>query len=235
MLRVGAFLDNVPGVRDVLRTGSTGRFVLGPRHSTIGSGVIYYEYEEREKFEDFDMKADAELGTFKIRCYYFGDESFVHPQIHFIVLGLIPTVRLVLLDVQHYIILRKNVVNSTSISSSSTEETSSSHRREASKALRKFKSWEITPPSEGWMCEGNEEEKEIGGMKPSVKKEETSEEDSKEEEDSEEEIPASSSLSMDIDATEDYLHFTDDLEQHPEYSSLRSSQASVPDSPEESD
>ncbi|MED6195575.1 hypothetical protein PIB30_039179 [Stylosanthes scabra] len=45
----------------------------------IGSGVIYYEYEKREKFEDYDMLADAELGTFKIRRFHFDDESFVHP------------------------------------------------------------------------------------------------------------------------------------------------------------
>ncbi|MED6123375.1 hypothetical protein PIB30_048607 [Stylosanthes scabra] len=45
----------------------------------MGNGVIYYEYEKREKFEDYDMKADAELGTFNIRHYHFGDESFVHP------------------------------------------------------------------------------------------------------------------------------------------------------------
>ncbi|MED6186673.1 hypothetical protein PIB30_069006 [Stylosanthes scabra] len=43
----------------------------------MGSGAIYYEYEKREKFEDYDMKADAELGTFKIRRYYFEDESFI--------------------------------------------------------------------------------------------------------------------------------------------------------------
>ncbi|MED6131432.1 hypothetical protein PIB30_009913 [Stylosanthes scabra] len=45
----------------------------------MGSSVIYYEYEKREKFEDYDMEADAELGTFKIRCYHFDDESFLHP------------------------------------------------------------------------------------------------------------------------------------------------------------
>ncbi|MED6182214.1 hypothetical protein PIB30_026474 [Stylosanthes scabra] len=44
----------------------------------MGSGVIYYEYEKHEKFEDYDMKADAELGTFKIRRYHFDDEYFVH-------------------------------------------------------------------------------------------------------------------------------------------------------------
>ncbi|MED6223879.1 hypothetical protein PIB30_078420 [Stylosanthes scabra] len=45
----------------------------------MGSGVICYEYEKREKFEDFDMKADAELGTFKIRRYHLDDEASVHP------------------------------------------------------------------------------------------------------------------------------------------------------------
>ncbi|MED6160178.1 hypothetical protein PIB30_048907, partial [Stylosanthes scabra] len=37
----------------------------------MGSGVIYYEYEKREKFKDHDMKADAELGTIKIRRYRY--------------------------------------------------------------------------------------------------------------------------------------------------------------------
>ncbi|MED6128661.1 hypothetical protein PIB30_100085 [Stylosanthes scabra] len=37
----------------------------------MGSSVIYYEYEKRETFEDHDMRADAELGTFKIRRYHF--------------------------------------------------------------------------------------------------------------------------------------------------------------------
>ncbi|MED6139743.1 hypothetical protein PIB30_086743 [Stylosanthes scabra] len=45
----------------------------------MGSGVIYYEYEKREKFEDYNLDADVELGTFKIRHYHFDDESFVHP------------------------------------------------------------------------------------------------------------------------------------------------------------
>ncbi|MED6169969.1 hypothetical protein PIB30_026151 [Stylosanthes scabra] len=114
----------------------------------------------------------------------------------------------------------------------------------ASSSLRK-RSWELIPPSEGWMCDGDDV-KEIGGMEPSMKKEVSSEEDpdekedpeeeeeeSEEEEDPEEEIPASPSLPMDINATEDYLHFIEDLERHPEPSPLRSSQASVPDSPRE--
>ncbi|MED6119658.1 hypothetical protein PIB30_013534 [Stylosanthes scabra] len=42
------------------------------------SGVIYYMYEKREKYEDYDEKVDAKLGTIKIRRYHFEDESFVH-------------------------------------------------------------------------------------------------------------------------------------------------------------
>ncbi|MED6199714.1 hypothetical protein PIB30_078527 [Stylosanthes scabra] len=82
------------------------------------------------------------------------------------------------------------------------------------------------------MCDG-EDEKEIGGMEPSIEKKETSEEDLDEEEDPEEEVSASSSLPMDIDATEDYLQYVEELERRPEYYPLQSSRASVPDSPKE--
>ncbi|MED6123979.1 hypothetical protein PIB30_054666 [Stylosanthes scabra] len=41
----------------------------------MGSGVIYYEYEKREKFEDHGMRADAELGSFKIRRYHFDNDA----------------------------------------------------------------------------------------------------------------------------------------------------------------
>ncbi|MED6221270.1 hypothetical protein PIB30_052823 [Stylosanthes scabra] len=45
----------------------------------MGNGVIYYQYEKREKLEDYDLKADAELGTFKIKRYHLDDEASVHP------------------------------------------------------------------------------------------------------------------------------------------------------------
>ncbi|MED6177199.1 hypothetical protein PIB30_095754 [Stylosanthes scabra] len=67
-----------------LMNASTGNIRFSPPFSFFtprlnGSGVIYYEYEKHEKFEDYDDKANAELGTFKIRHYHFDDESFVHP------------------------------------------------------------------------------------------------------------------------------------------------------------
>ncbi|MED6138740.1 hypothetical protein PIB30_077323 [Stylosanthes scabra] len=56
-----------------------GLILSNRRVREMGSGVIYYEYEKREKFEDYDMKADAELGAFRIRRYHFDNESLVHP------------------------------------------------------------------------------------------------------------------------------------------------------------
>ncbi|MED6158293.1 hypothetical protein PIB30_031350 [Stylosanthes scabra] len=38
-----------------------GLILSNRRVREMGSGVIYYEYEKHEKFEDYDMKADAKL------------------------------------------------------------------------------------------------------------------------------------------------------------------------------
>ncbi|MED6150489.1 hypothetical protein PIB30_072763 [Stylosanthes scabra] len=63
---------------------STGNIRFSPPFSFFtprldGSGVILYEYEKREKFEDCYEKADAELGTIMIRRYHFDDEYFIYP------------------------------------------------------------------------------------------------------------------------------------------------------------
>ncbi|MED6210609.1 hypothetical protein PIB30_065717, partial [Stylosanthes scabra] len=87
----------------------------------------------------------------------------------------------------------------------------------ASKTLSMPKSWELISPSEGWMCEGDEVEKEIRGMEPSVEKEKVSKEDEEEEEDPKEEDPGEE---------------IEELERRPEYSPIHSGHASVPDSPE---
>ncbi|MED6199553.1 hypothetical protein PIB30_077002 [Stylosanthes scabra] len=104
-------------------------------------------------------------------------------------------------------------------------------RRVVGKTLRPPKSLELIPPSKGWMCEGDEEEKEIGRMKPSVEKEEASEKEEEEEdpeEEEEEEKVSTFPLPMDVDADKDYLQYL------PEYSPVDSGHASVPDSPEDS-
>ncbi|MED6185545.1 hypothetical protein PIB30_058140 [Stylosanthes scabra] len=128
-------------------------------------------------------------------------------------------------------------------STSSVKGTRSFRCGTTSSSLRKPRSWELIPPSEGWMCDGDDE-KETGGMQTSVTNDESSEEDpeedpKEEEEDPEEEdnpedwIPATPSLPMDIDAKDGYLHYIEELEHPPEPSPLRSSQAFVPDVPVE--
>ncbi|MED6106910.1 hypothetical protein PIB30_008914 [Stylosanthes scabra] len=80
---------------------------------------------------------------------------------------------------------------------------------------------------------------EIGGMDPSEKGEsseeypEMGEEYPEEARNPEDRVPATPSLPMDIDAEEDFQHYVEELGRAPEPSSLRSSQASVPDEPVE--
>ncbi|MED6171181.1 hypothetical protein PIB30_038329 [Stylosanthes scabra] len=229
----------------------------------MGSGVIYYKYEKHEKFEDYNMDADAELGTFKIRRNHFGDESFVHP---------LHSVRFVpdhLYEIPIKALMADKILSSSKDEKSSTGRSRSSRRptlhysprrmpvaqRERStssvkgtrsfrrgtscSSLKKPRSWELIPPSEGWICDADDE-KEIGGIETSFKNEESSEEDPEEEEEEPEEagnpedgIPATPSLPMDIDAEEDYQRYIEELGRAPEPSPLRSSQASVPDEPVE--
>ncbi|MED6144904.1 hypothetical protein PIB30_019873 [Stylosanthes scabra] len=219
------------------------------------SGVIYYEYEKREKFEDYNMKADAELGTFKIRRYHFDDESFIHPLYSVRFNPSRPY------EIRIEVLMVDQTLSSSGIGKSptrgshpsrrssltphysprglsSTQEASSSRRRMASKTLRLPRSWELIPPSEGWMCKGDEEENEIGGMEPFFENKEANEYEEDEEdlrkEDPKEEVLAYTSLPMDIDATEDYLQFIEELERRPVYSPIHSGHASVPDLPEDS-
>ncbi|MED6210421.1 hypothetical protein PIB30_063965 [Stylosanthes scabra] len=233
----------------------------------MGSGVIFYEYEKREKFEDYDMDADAELRTFKIRRYHFDNESFVHP-LHSVQFDPdrpyeFPIEALMADKIlssskdkksstgrscssrrptPHYSPRRRPVAQRER-STSSVKGTRSFHCGATSSSLRKPRSWELIPPSEGWMCDADDE-KEIGGMEPSVKNEESSEEDPEEDPEEEEEepeeadnpedgIPTTPSLPMDIDTEEDYQRYIEELGGAPEPSPLRSSQAFVPDEPVE--
>ncbi|MED6138926.1 hypothetical protein PIB30_079120 [Stylosanthes scabra] len=119
-------------------------------------------------------------------------------------------------------------------STSSVKGTRSFRCGTASGSVRKPRSWKLIPPSEGWMCDADDE-KEIGGMDPSEKGE-SSEEDPEMEEkypeeagNPEDRVPATPSLPMDIDAEEDFQRYVEELGRAPEPSPLRSSQASVPD------
>ncbi|MED6217129.1 hypothetical protein PIB30_014791 [Stylosanthes scabra] len=196
----------------------------------MGSGVIFYEYEKREKFEYYDMDADAELGTFKIRRYHFDDESFVHP-LHSVRFNPdrpyeIPIEALM---ADKILSSSKDEKPSTGRSRSSRHPTPHYSPRRMPVAQRE----RSTSSVKGWMCDADDE-KEIAGMKPSVKKDESSEEDPKEEEEPEEaDNPATPSLPMDIDAEEEFQRYIEELGRAPETSPLRSSQASVPDEPVE--
>ncbi|MED6137534.1 hypothetical protein PIB30_065837 [Stylosanthes scabra] len=123
-------------------------------------------------------------------------------------------------------------------STSSVKGTRSFRRGAASGSVRKPRSWELIPPSEGWMCDADDE-KEIGGMDPSDKGEYSEEDPEMEEEypeeagNPEDRVPATPSLPMDIDAEEDFQRYVEELGRAPEPSPLRSSQASVHDEPVE--
>ncbi|MED6161940.1 hypothetical protein PIB30_065652 [Stylosanthes scabra] len=228
----------------------------------MGSGVIFYEYEKREKFEDHDMRADAELGAFKIRRYHFDNESFVHP-LHSVWfdpdrLYEIPIETLMIDKIANAskseessaerqrssrrpssrYSPRTMLVAQRERSTSSVKGTRSFNRGTASGSVRKPRSWELILPSEGWMC-GADNEKEIGGMDPSEKGESSEEDPEMEEEypegagNPEDRIPATPFLPMDIDAEEDFQRYVEELGRAPEPSPLRSSQASAPDEPME--
>ncbi|MED6200836.1 hypothetical protein PIB30_089146 [Stylosanthes scabra] len=173
----------------------------------MGSGVIFYEYEKHEKFEDYDMDANAELGTFKIRRYHFDDESFVHP------------LHSVQFDPDRPYEIPIKALMADKILSSSKDEKSSTRRPHSSRRPTPHYSPRRMPIAQherstssvnGWMCDADDE-KDIGGMETSVKKDDSSEEDPEEEEEEPEEvdnledgIPATPSPPMDIDAEEDY-------------------------------
>ncbi|MED6149336.1 hypothetical protein PIB30_061365 [Stylosanthes scabra] len=224
----------------------------------MGSGVIFYEYEKCEKFEDHDMRADAELGTFKITRYHFDNESFVHSP-HSVRFDPdrpyeipIETLMAEASKSEESSAERRRSsrrpsplyssrtmpVGQRERSTSSVKGTHSFRRGTASGSVRKPRNWELIPPSEGWMCDADDE-KEIGGMDPSEKAESSEEDPEMEEEypeeagNPEDRVPATPSLPMDIDAEEDFQRYVEELGRAPEPSPLHSSQASVPDEPVE--
>ncbi|MED6180951.1 hypothetical protein PIB30_014733 [Stylosanthes scabra] len=208
------------------------------------------------------MNVDAELGTFKIRHYHFDDESFVHPLYSVRFDPDRPY------EIPIEALIADKILSASKDEKSSTERPRSSrrpsphysqrtmpvaqHKRStssvkgtrfirrgtASSSVRKPRSWELILPSEGWMCDADDEN-EIGGMDPSEKEKSSKEDPEMEEEDPEEagnpedRVPATPSLLMDIDAEEDFQCYVEELGRAPEPSPLRSSQASVPDEPVE--
>ncbi|MED6183321.1 hypothetical protein PIB30_036870 [Stylosanthes scabra] len=194
-------------------------------HLIMGSGVIYYEYDKREKFEDYDMKADAELGIFKIRRYHFDNESFVHP---------LHSVRF---DPNRPYEIPIEALMADKILGSSKDEKSSTERSRSTRRPKLHHSPRTMPgPNANALCHPS---REIGGMDPSEKEESSEEDPEMEKEDPEEagnpehRVPATPSLPMDIDEEEDFQRYIEELRRAPEPSPLFSSQASVPDEPVE--
>ncbi|MED6133142.1 hypothetical protein PIB30_025777 [Stylosanthes scabra] len=204
----------------------------------MGSAMIYYEYEKREKFEDYDMKADAELGTFKIRCYHFDNEPFVHP------------LHSVWFDPDRPYEIPVEVLMADKILSASKDEKSSTERSRSSRRPLPHYSPRTIPVAQRERStssingtrsfrRGTASSSEIGGI-DSSEKEESSEEDPEiEEEDPEEvgnpkdRVPATPSLPMDINAEGDFQRYVEELGCALEPFPLRSSQASVPEEPVE--
>ncbi|MED6202040.1 hypothetical protein PIB30_101394 [Stylosanthes scabra] len=188
------------------------------------------------------MRADAELGTFKIRRYHFDNKSFVHP---------LHSVRFA--PDRPYEIPIEALMAGKIASASKSEESSVERRRSSrhpsprysprtmSVAQREHSTSSVKGTRSfrrGWMCDADDE-KEIGGMDPSDKGESREEDPEMEEEylegagNPEDRVPVTPSLPMDIDAEEDFQRYIEELGRALEPSPLRSSQASVPDEPVE--
>ncbi|MED6127622.1 hypothetical protein PIB30_089802 [Stylosanthes scabra] len=227
----------------------------------MGSGVIYYEIERHDKYGDSDERANSDFAVVKTRRYHCDDEPFVHP-LHSIRFD--PN-RSYELPIESLLALKRkepstkrestsrdsgslrkaslmpqysplNPVVRLGSPSSPLKEVSSSRDRRIREVGRPIRSWELIPPSEGWMCEGDEVEdkgEEVEKKRNTTEAIEGGErkegEDEKEEEDPEEDKPKEEMLAlprpMDVDADEDYLHYLEELRQHHEYSPIHSSQA----------
>ncbi|MED6212195.1 hypothetical protein PIB30_080880 [Stylosanthes scabra] len=219
------------------------RVVVGLREDNrhMGSGVIYYEIEKGEKYEDSDERAYADLAIVKTRTYHFDYEPFINPYE---------------LPIESLLALRHG---DPSRGKDPSPRRSGPSRRASptpqysplspvsrlgsppslSKIIpltqglegeRPLKIWELIPPSEGWMCDGDEVEgKGVSGGIPARVDEAKGigEEDKNEEEEEEEEEEKMSAAprAMDVDTDEDYLQYLEELCRHPEYSRFHSSQA----------
>ncbi|MED6165122.1 hypothetical protein PIB30_096596 [Stylosanthes scabra] len=149
----------------------------------IKSGIIYYEIEKREKYEDIDERVDLDLAIGKTQRYHFDDEPFIH-SLHSIRFDLDRPYELL---VESLLALRCR--GPSEKKDPSPQEFGSSRRaiptpqysplvplsdmdlhprllrlfpllkvNRFNKGARPVKSWELIPPSKGWMCEGNDVE-----------------------------------------------------------------------------
>ncbi|MED6115302.1 hypothetical protein PIB30_089151 [Stylosanthes scabra] len=204
----------------------------------MGSGVIFYEYEKCEKFEDHDMRSDAELGTLKIRRYHSDNDSFIHP------------LHSVCFDPDRPYEIPIEALMADKIVSASKSEESSAERRRSSRCPSPRYSPKTMPVAQRERSmssvkgtrsfrRGTASGSEIGGMEPSEEGESSEEDPEMEEEypeeagNPEDRVPATPSLPMDIDTEEDFQRLVEELGRVPEPSPLPSSQVSAPEVPVE--
>ncbi|MED6111253.1 hypothetical protein PIB30_050861 [Stylosanthes scabra] len=120
-------------------------------HLIMGSRIIYYEIMKREKYEDSDERTDSDLAIVKTRRYHFDDEPFIRP-LHSIRSG--PSRRAS--PTPQYSPL--GPITRLGSPSSSSRRVSPTQGQQDLGRGRPVKSWELIPPSEGWMCKGDDVE-----------------------------------------------------------------------------
>ncbi|MED6200321.1 hypothetical protein PIB30_083962 [Stylosanthes scabra] len=164
----------------------------------MGNGIIYYEIEKHKKYEDSNESVDSDFAIMKTRRYHFDDEPFIHP-LHSV---RFDPDRPYELPVESLLALRCR--NPSKKKDPSPQESG----QQGQEGARQLKSWELIPPSETWMYDGDD----VEGKKAS--KEVLERVDG-----------AKGIEEEDVDVDEDYLMYLEELRRHLEYSPVHSSQA----------
>ncbi|MED6206488.1 hypothetical protein PIB30_027145 [Stylosanthes scabra] len=176
----------------------------------MGSGVIYYDIEKREKYEDSDERADSDLAVMKTRRYHFDEEPFIHP-LHSACFDSDRSYELPIESLLARLFKRERSLSAKI------------------QSIKKGKSDTACEDDDVEVNGVNNEEVEkdegANGIEEEGKKEEEVEEEKEdpEEHPSEEEMPVVP-RSMDVDADEDYLQYLEELRHHPKYSPIHNSQ-----------
>ncbi|MED6224511.1 hypothetical protein PIB30_084779 [Stylosanthes scabra] len=203
----------------------------------MGSGIIYYRIEKLEKYEDSNDRADSDLAVVKTRRYHFDDEPFIHP-LHSIRFDLDHPYEL---PVESFLALRHR--DPSKKKDSAPQESGPSRTASLTPQYSPLGPIiRLGPPSsptktvplpkfnKGDDVEGKKATELVLEWVDDIKGIEEEEEKNKEEEEDPEEDVSEKVMTaiprlMDEDADEDYLVYLEELQRHPEYSPIHSSQA----------
>ncbi|MED6193394.1 hypothetical protein PIB30_018923 [Stylosanthes scabra] len=187
----------------------------------MGSGIIYYEIEKREKYEDSDERANSDLEVVKTRRYHFDDESLIHPLhsvcfdpdhpyellVEIFWLLSVGDLRIRRIPIHKYRVHQEELVRRPN--------------QPVREVGRPIKSWEFIPSSEGCMCEGDDVEDK--GVEEGDEVEKNGDvigvggegNKSEEEEDLEADVPEKEMhvipRPMDVDVDKDFLQYLEEL------------------------